>query len=576
MRLETLSVELRPRSSWEAMELGAALVRRHAATIWITWLLVTGPVFVLANLAAWAIGHLWLAWLLMWWLRPVFDRIPLYVLSRAVFGAAPGVAETVRAQLGWGWRPMPGHLTWRRFSPWRAAMLPVDLLEGADPARLAERRRVIGGGVSGPAVLLTTACLHFLVALQISIVMLVALFVPNEILPEAVRSAWATIETDPPDWALIALNLVDWLAVAFIEPFFVGAGFGLYLNRRTQLEAWDLEIVFRRMRRRLAAIGASVAAIAGLCGVLALSPPVSAQACDGGLCAFPDSTLQQTRAEDNRKQDAPAAGKTLPASESPQEDAAGTGGDAKQAAETAAAHEHEEEIPQIETRTLQQIFGEDTVSHDAFGKAVGKAYQDPMLRPKQDTTTWQRRDRDKKKDEKEEDEAEFESPALKWLAGVIGFLIENLLWLLLAVLVIVLALTARRWWPWLRGVAALPVPEPAPVDSVALADAEPLPPDIATVARRLWREGQPRRALALLYRASVEAMIVRVDAHPPPGATEADCLRLSRRLPEAEDRDAFQRVVRVWQYAAYGHTLPEPDAFEALVSTLAQRFRWAA
>lgn len=580
MKLETLSVELRPRSSWEAMELGAALVRRHAATIWIAWLLVTGPIFVLANLAAWALGHVWLAWLLVWWLRPVFDRIPLYVLSRAVFGAAPGVAETLRAQFVWGWRPMLGHLTWRRFSPWRAAMLPVDLLEGADAARLAERRRVIGGGVSGPAVLLTTACLHFLVALQISIVMLVALFVPNEVLPEAVRSAWATIETDPPDWALVALNLVDWMAVAFIEPFFIGAGFGLYLNRRTQLEAWDLEIVFRRMRRRLASIGVSVAAIAGLCGVLALSPPASAQACDGGACAFAGGTLQQTGAEDNRKQDGakqsdPSAAKTLPAADAAQPATADTEADPKATVETEASAP-EEEIPQIETRTLQQIFGEDTVSHDAFGKAVGEAYKDPMLRPKQDTTTWQRRDRDKKKEEKKDEEPEFESPALKWLAGVIGFLIEHLLWLLLAVLVIVLALTARRWWPWLRGVAALPVPEPAPVDSVALADAEPLPPDVATVARRLWREGQPRRALALLYRASVEAMIVRVDAHPPPGATEADCLRLSRRLPEAEDREAFQRVVRVWQYAAYGHTLPEPDAFEALVSTLALRFRWAA
>ena len=109
VKLETLTVELRPRSSWEAMELGAALVRRHAAAIWTPWLLVTGAVFVLLNLAAWAVGQIWLAWVLMWWLRPVFDRIPQYVLSRAVFGSVPGTAETLRAQLRWGWRPMLGH-----------------------------------------------------------------------------------------------------------------------------------------------------------------------------------------------------------------------------------------------------------------------------------------------------------------------------------------------------------------------------------------------------------------------------------------------------------------------------------
>jgi hypothetical protein len=47
-------------------------------------------------------------------------------------------------------------------------------------------------------------------------------------------------------------------------------------------------------------------------------------------------------------------------------------------------------------------------------------------------------------------------------------------------------------------------------------------------------------------------------------------------MPEAEDREAFQRVVRVWQYAAYGHSLPEGGDFDALLDVLARRFRWSA
>ena len=31
------------------------------------------------------------------------------------------------------------------------------------------------------------------------------------------------------------------LAVAFLEPFYVASGFGMYLNRRVELEAWDIE-----------------------------------------------------------------------------------------------------------------------------------------------------------------------------------------------------------------------------------------------------------------------------------------------------------------------------------------------
>ena len=88
MRLDQVSVELRPRSPWEAMELGNALVRRHARAIWRPWAIATLPVFALLNAAAWAIDALWLAALAMWWLLPLFDRIVLFVLSRAVFGDA--------------------------------------------------------------------------------------------------------------------------------------------------------------------------------------------------------------------------------------------------------------------------------------------------------------------------------------------------------------------------------------------------------------------------------------------------------------------------------------------------------
>ena len=575
MKLETLTVELRPRSPWEAMELGSALVRKHARAIWIPWLLVTGTVFVVLNLAAWAIGHIWLAGLLFWWLRPAFDRIPMYVLSRAVFGSVPSVAETLRAQLTWGWRPMRGYLTWRRFSPLRAVMLPIDLLEGADPSRLGERRRVIGVGLGGYAVQLFVMCANFILAIELSLVLLTVIAVPNELLPEAARAAWAMITEAPPAWALIALNLVDWLAAGFIEPFYIGAGFGLYLNRRTQLEAWDLEIAFRRMRKRLEAAGGALLPIALLAFALLLpmALPTQASEREDGTCPFPEKTTQEetARAKQSTAQN-PVGAPPIVVPDAAKDDDATAGAAPDAAAKTGAndktkaAAEPEEKI---ETSTLEEIFGEDTADHTAFRKAVGKAYQDPLLRPKQKTTTWERRDKQKDKDPEEAD-----VPELKWLAALVGFVAEYALWFLLGVLVLILAITAKRWWPWLLGAAAKPEDEPMPVDMTAISHNEPLPPDIATVARRLWAEGQPRRALALLYRASVEAMSARVDAHLPPGATEAECLRLSRRMPVAEDRDVFQRMVRIWQYAAYGQRLPAADEFDALVQTLAQRFGW--
>src|SRR3546814_3937764 len=57
-----------------------------------------------------------------------------------------------------------------------------------------------------------------------------------------------------------------------------------------------------------------------------------------------------------------------------------------------------------------------------------------------------------------------------------------------------------------------------------------------------------------------------------PGATESECLRASRRMPDPQDRDAFAHIVRVWQYAAYARRLPDEAEFDATLGPLAQRF----
>ena len=123
---------------------------------------------------------------------------------------------------------------------------------------------------------------------------------------------------------------------------------------------------------------------------------------------------------------------------------------------------------------------------------------------------------------------------------------------------------------------ATPAVAPEPAVTEALTLPETLPDDIATAARRPWREGRPRHALALLYRASVDSMVRRADILLPPGATEAECLRASRRMPQAADRQAFARVVRIWQYAAYAERLPDDDEFEALLGELQQRYGWVS
>jgi hypothetical protein len=522
MRIEQLTVRLRARSDWEAVELGMALVRQHAAAIWVPWLWLTLPVFALLNLGAWWIDQAWLAALLMWWLKPAFDRIPLYVISRAVFGSVPGTRETLRAQLTWGTRMLPHLLTWRRFSPVRSLYMPIDLLEGVQGERLRQRRSVLGGQAYGTAILLTWICLLFQGVLVLGGLFAVVMYLPQDLLPDSVQAAFQVAAIEWNAWFKLAWNALLWAAISVIEPFYVGAGFGLYLNRRTQIEAWDLEIVFRKLRARLSA-AAPIMLVAALW--LGGAGIAEAQERHG---APPATPAAPARTDEDRKPTPP---------------------------------------------TLPIVFGDQRVDDRAFRKAADQAYRDPLLDRRLVQSRWERRTPLEKKANEARD---FDSAWLSGIGKVLAFIGEWGLWLVAGVLVLVLLATARYWWPWMRGIARAPLAPPAAPQTDALVLPEALPDDIATAARALWRDGRPRYALALLYRASVESMSQRVDIVLPPGATEAECLRASRRLPQAEDRNVFARIVRTWQYAAYAERLPGEDEFETLVGDLQQRYGWAS
>ncbi len=331
MKIEALTVALRPRTPWEAVELGSALVRRHARAIWLPWLWLTLPVFVLANALAWSIDALWLAGLVMWWLKPAFDRIPLYVLSRAVFGEAPSPRDTLRAQRDWGLRWLLPYLTWRRLGPVRSLYLPVDFLEGARGSDARERRRALGAPVYGVGMLLTTVCMHFEVALYVGLAAGAMVFVPNEYVLEVGERAWRMLQ-DMPAWLVLASNTAGWLATSLIEPFYVGAGFGLYLNRRTEIEAWDIELTLRRLRTRL---------LRGVAPMLVL--------CALGVATMPGAAQAQARA----------------------------GSD--------------DDVPRA---TPAQVFGT-TADDSGLRGAVKRAYEDPAVSPKRTVTSWKKRARDR-------------------------------------------------------------------------------------------------------------------------------------------------------------------------------------
>jgi hypothetical protein len=542
MRIDQLNVALRARSGWEAVELGTALVRRHARAIWLPWLLLGLPLFALVNALAWWTDTFGWAWLLMWWLTPLLERVALYVISRGIFGDVPGTLQTLRAQRAWGWSGFWGYLGWRRFSPLRSLLMPVNLLEGNQIEHRGARRRAVAGGAFGHAILLTVTCMAFEVALVVGGIAAVFMFVPFELLSDSWRAAWAMVSDDTPAWAKFGFNLLSWLAISLIGPFYVGAGFGLYLNRRTEMEAWDVEIAFRRLRDRLQ----QAAPLLMLALVLAWPVGVvHAQQCDA-----PDAATAQD-AEDA--------------------DADADAGEEEDADDTPLTYANDP------GNTPVTIFGNDDVDTAGFRQAVQRAYEDPLQSPTRQVTHWERTQQDAAKQEKKKDDDD----AAKRGAARKGPLLpaqiaEWLLWGMVGVLLLILVATAPRWLRWLRGTGKSSRDTVSTVVEDDITVPDEVPPDAAARARALWQQGRPRQALALLYRASVESMSERAQTALPPGATEAQCLRVSRRMPEAADRALFERIVRVWQYAAYAGRLPDDEAFATLASTLQQQFRWRA
>jgi len=274
MDLAKLEIALRPRSHWEAIDLGFSLARRWFLPLSALWLMTALPVTAIILL----FFHDSLIWLsvLVWWFKPLYEPPLMFWLSRSVFGERPPL-KSVRRQWWRIVRPqLFANLTWRRLSSNRSFYMPIALLEGLRGKERNQRASVLGRRQQA-GTWLTIAGFHFEAILEFSFI--ITLYY---IIPEGLR--WYNgdnffFSPGPIDqW----LQLGCWLAaMAIIAPFYVAGGFALYLHRRSELEGWDIEIGFRRtvehIRNNRRPAGAAAAA-AVLCVFMLFAQPQPANA----------------------------------------------------------------------------------------------------------------------------------------------------------------------------------------------------------------------------------------------------------------------------------------------------------
>jgi hypothetical protein len=518
MNLDQVTIEIRPRSAWEAVDLGILMAKKWWWPMMKIWLLASLPFFIIAQLIP-AENWLWCA-LFLWWFKPLYERPLLHIVSRAVFNDLSDTRSTLRLFPSLAFKQLFSSLTWRRLSPNRSMDLPVLQLEGLAGSRRQERLNLLHREDSSPASWLSFMGLMMEVLLWTGFISLFWALMPREIHIE-----WANLFFEQESAELNVLKLAIWyFAMALTAPFYVACGFALYLNRRIKLEAWDIDIAFRRIvnKRRTATNLTSLVLAACLgFGVFALDAQRSLYAEDHLPIIAQANNTEEYKGE--------------PVIEKP------VG-----------------ELTLLNRQQAMQSIKEVMQQKEFSRKEIRRTIKFDV--------------------DEDEEPAEFWEKIFTFLRNFEGIVaaanaFEILLWCAVIALVLFVIYRYRNWLA-AQFVRVRPPPpaKPKPVTLFGMdVTRESLPEDISANALQLLRTGDTRAALALLYRASLFHLIY-TDVEIHDGHTERECAQLMREhfannSPAHKRVDYFVRLTRVWQRLAYGHLLPDAELAENLCAT---------
>jgi hypothetical protein len=253
VRLGDARAEFRTRPPLEAVDFGAHVMRAHAWPIARAVLAYSlTPMLVMVG-ALVLVEEPGLALLLVFWLRPIDSRIALLVASRGLFGDVPSLRETGRLLVTTGRKRLLWDLTLGRFSLVRSVALPVALLEGVEGARRKTRMALVIRGLGGVAMAVAFGCFALELVLAGALTHLIeqAGELRQFVGPGSLESdLFAEPSAEAEAVRLTRMAFFYALAAPLGEVLYALSGFALYLNRRTLVEGWDVELAFRRLARR--------------------------------------------------------------------------------------------------------------------------------------------------------------------------------------------------------------------------------------------------------------------------------------------------------------------------------------
>lgn len=539
MQLERSRAVLRTRKPYEAADLGLLLLRRLSGPMLRATLCFVLPVqlAVLWALSSFDWGY---SLLVLWWLKPLYDRPLGLVLGRGLFGEVPRGQAFVRALWTQGRRKLLADLTYRRFDPARSLVAPVALLEGVSGSVAARRRNalVMTNATSVATILLS--CMAIEVGCTAGIALGALMLMPDE-LQFIVTDLFST------DWnELLGRMLlgVYALSIALCEPLYVASGFGIYIDRRTTLEGWDIELAFRTMARRLA----NTVAVALLVGTGLVGTGLVGTGLFGAVArAQPNESIAD-------------AGATVELGSEPVAESG-----AAVATQTEGLYSMGAASP--ERRLPPAAVAEDGKAEAAMTRVLAR----PELQREHQEEHWELRTFGKSSEP---------SAMPAWLGRLAMYLADSaaiLVWVLAALALAVLLYIAVEH---VRRTSLVTVAIPATVRDAEVQirfdklPGRPLTPNqVVPRARELLAAGDTTGALSVLYVGTLAALVLLDALDVPAQATEGECLRRVNAAPIAPvRRDLFGELTTRWQLSAYAHQVPAPDQVHVLCERFASCF----
>ena len=513
MKLESLTLEVRPRTPWESMDVAVRLAVTHWRLLLSSWMITVFPLFLMINIILLEEYPYW-AFFIVWLLKPLYDRVPLFVLSRVIFSEKTSWRDVLNAVPAFFKTGVFSSLTLYRLDPSRSFGLPVRQLEGLKGKSRRERMHTLGRAYNNREVLFFILCAHLESLISLGLIGLALMMLPTDMAFQSVETIFTG--EDPGLLSNILSMVLYFFVMMIVETLYVSGGFVLYLNRRTILEGWDIELVFRKLSKRALLQKQQEGALVQ--GSLLKSKVQSIL-----IVLFSSSLF--------------LAGNGLPQN--------------AQALSQNASTAYEKILPPVSAQKLPP---------EASSESIKETMESPAFNRFKQVDTLEYTGK-----KEEQDDLDLTS---SWLTDIfesigktLAFLFEIILWCI-ALILIFLLVKYHQHLQFGFGKLFKPKEKSTPIPEILFGldvREESLPDDVAAQAMALYQQKDYRASLALLYRATLAYLVNNYEFTLAKGATEGDCLkwvetRLSSKIESIElEKKYFAELTRAWQLTAYAH-----------------------